>query len=494
MAKQRKKAESPKNRKKDISKPKKSEPVSKKGFSTKQSKSSKISSTKEKGDHSQQKQSDRNVLPSLAQLLEDNSWKLIEYPVIISRRVTDKNRTVLKEQQTLFKHLGRATQPVEFFDFLWGSIESYIIRSNLDLDIFQNHKRSYKTQFTKSMLRKFLGTCIVQGVSGVTATEMLFDKEGLCVNFPGKEYQLPQEAFGKLSNNLNFDLNEVHRLLVHNFKFHIAPGHFLTIDESRIPETRFASELKTFNAKKPSKWAVESKTLNDQTKYLIDFINPLKEPKPTPGEAAHSFFQFLKSQESFHHVFLDSNFFNLADVALVSHNNPFIKVTASVRADRPTFLFKEGLAKELPVTYTRVAQLQDDQKIIAASTHNRKVISLITTGFEVHNIDDGEVNASDRRLPLQTYDKHKGYTDKFDQLVASYYITHRWKSDKMNLLMGWFQFALTNAYIIYKNTIEEPVNHKNFRLLVAEEFLKSEELIFHEKSTKKRKINSLQRG
>jgi hypothetical protein len=207
---------------------------------------------------------------------------------------------------------------------------------------------------------------------------------------------------------------------------------------------------------------------------LIDFINPIKEPKLTPKQAAFKLLEYVHSLNSYHHVFLDSNFFNLIDISLATERFKKIKITASVKKNCPSWLFADGIGSNLPSPYTRIAQSENTPSLVAASTHSNKIINLISNGFGVQDITEGQPDAKERRLMLETYDEHKGYTDQFDHLVSSYEITHRWKCDQMNLLMGWFQYALTNAYIIYINQIKDPETHKNFLIQVAKEFLETE--------------------
>jgi hypothetical protein len=399
--------------------------------------------------------------------------------------MVDENRNVLSEQSTIFLHVRGLTTPVQFLQLMWNSVESYLVRKNRDLDIFVNNHRSLPTKLTISSLRKFFGTSIMQGATGATSTDLLYAKTGVRIEFPGKDEQLPQKAFGMLGKNLEFDLSEVHSLLIYNFKYHISPGHFLTIDEARVRETRFSSEFKTFNPNKPARWAVESKTLSDSTMYLIDFIDPTTNSKPTPSEAAFQFLQWLNSSNTYHHVCVDSNFFNLDDIRRATTSFKRIKVTASVKKVRPSFLFKDALNVDLPPGKTRVAASNEIPHLVAASTHSNKIINLVSNGFQVCNINEGDIVPAERRMMLDTYDTHKGYTDQFDHLVSNYEISHRWKTDKMNLLMGWFQYALTNAYIIYINSVEDPITHRNFRFSVAEAFLNSED--WNSRSTRGRK-------
>jgi hypothetical protein len=257
MPKQPKKAVRPKHQKKTVTGVKKQKTQPKKGFSTRQTKKSQTSTGLGAKLSRKEVNSDREVLPKLKELLKENEWNILNYPVLYHRMIQDKHGTVLKQIESRFSNVKGLALPIQFVEILWNSIEKYLVRENKNLDIFKHNQRSIPTLFTNTSLRKFLGTAIMQGITGATSTDMLFQNEGVFIQFPGKEKQLPRRAFGMLGKNLKFDLTHIHQLLIFNFQHHIHPGHFLTIDETRIRETRFSSEHKTFNRNKPAKWGVE---------------------------------------------------------------------------------------------------------------------------------------------------------------------------------------------------------------------------------------------
>ena len=166
-----------------------------------------------------------------------------------------------------------------------------------------------------------------------------------------------------ISSKLNFNPEWLHSKLVDMFKFHLVPGY----NELRIPVTHEECMFKSRNREKPDIWPVESKSLHAENNYLLDFINPFRDPPPppTPKESVFEFAEFLKTTDRQHHLVMDSNF--LSALVLLTLYDLGFECTISCKTTRPSFIWKKGLAFRIRRRgYTGVAS---SQRLCCACTH-----------------------------------------------------------------------------------------------------------------------------
>jgi len=246
------------------------------------------------------------------------------------------------------------------------------------------------------------------------------------------------------------------------FQHHLIPGTFVSCDESRISSHDYFCGLLSFNSDKPARWALEFLTLNDSSRYLYDFTLP-KEMSARNGLIY--FAKRLSTLGKRFHITADKRFSNL-EQAQKLHDLKIQCTLACNRRSKPQYLFSEGLARGLPHLHTRMAK---SNKFVAACYHRAKHICLISSWFSLENLPIASAKA---RAPLlKHYDDTKRYTDQFNQLVSKYHFHHRHNDIKNTILIGLFEFALTNAYIIYINNVQTPISHREFLLSVAKSLL-----------------------
>lgn len=353
---------------------------------------------------------------------------------------------------------------------MWASISEILVDKNIDLSI--NAKDKSTVTLTTNHLDKYLGTVLMKGVLGCPSIEDLWSKFPFVYQYPGKKHQMPRKRFFKISKNLKIPHKKIHKTLVKNFQTHMQASFYVCIDEVRIACRHYLCAFKKYNTKKPDVWAIESKSLNDNNGYLLDFTYPCT---PSDGKsiqrALRRFFAYLEATGRNHNVTMDSNFISAGEISGYSSKN--ITILAMCKKSRPSWLWKDGLGKNLPRSYTRVVKRTASPPIVAACTFNNGFCNLVSNFFSV--TDNEELyQPSKRRTMLQLYDQTKGYGDKFGQIVKSYYPAFHFKNWEMTLLIGWFKYALTNSYILFTLNGGE-LTHREFLHQIAHDLMDNQE-------------------
>ncbi len=319
-------------------------------------------------------------------------------------------------------------------------------------------------KLTPEDLRKFIGLEVMRGIIGVRNAKMLWSKSEITISYPGKENSLAKNHWFAISHALNFNPNLIHSTLVEHFKLYLVPGYNVTIDEIRIPCHHENCPLKNHNRDKPDVWAIESKSMHAENGYLVDFINPVQDKVPTPKEAVFQFANFLKTTGRHHHLVCDSNFLSATDLLHLSELN--FEATVSCKENRPSFIWKHGLSDKLPVSYSRVAS---SQRLCCVATKNKGTPKIATTLCYAQEAVLPYI-VKERRQILNIYDDLKGKADKFGHYYKSQFPIGYHKSWLTSLLLGWFYFTLTNAFILYSTRFDN-LSHNEFVLEIAKAFM-----------------------
>jgi hypothetical protein len=367
---------------------------------------------------------------------------------------------MLKKQPS-HRFISNLKSPIEFLNILF--IDEILEH------ICEKTGRLYFDKISKKLrpdqLRLFIGLELMRGFIGIRNMKMMWGTfEEIEIKYPGKENALTKNHWFSISNNLNFDPKWVHSKLVEAFKLHLIPGYHVTIDEIRIPCTNESCPYKNHNRDKPDIWAIESKSLHAQNGYLVDFINPCQDQVPTPRDSVFQFATWLKTTSRHHHLVMDSNFVSSLDLLKLSDLG--FEATVSCRSDRPSFIWKNGLAHKLPKSYSRVAS---SKRLVCVCTNNRGVPKIAST-LCIAKESQGSFDVKERRELLSIYDKYKGKADQFGQLYKSQYPSSRHQNWLCTLLFGWFYFALTNAFILYNMRFDN-LTHRQFVYKIAKELL-----------------------
>lgn len=357
---------------------------------------------------------------------------------------------------TIFRHIGSFSSPEDFMNALWNNaIIDHICNETKPLKL---EKKNVK--LTRSDVRKFFGVELMRGDIGIRNIEHMWSTGDIQINYPGKESSLGKNHWFAISNGIDFQPDSLHQSLTQAYQKHLVPGYNVTVDELRIPYTHEACPFKNHNRDKPDIWAIESKSLHADNGYLVDFINPCQDKVPTPAESLMLFAENLKWTERRHHVIADSNFLSVLDLPKLEEMN--VDATISCKGNRPSFIWKEGLALNLPKGYTRVAS---SKRVCCLATNNKGMPKIATTRcVAVENPFSSDVK--ERSDVLKLYDNDKGNADKFGHLYKSQFPIGFHMNWKTSLLVGWFYFSFTNAYILYSMRFNEHT-HASFVYQVA---------------------------
>lgn len=351
-------------------------------------------------------------------------------------------------------------EPIQFLKCLLSEeIMNHICNKTNPLHF---NKKEFK--LSPNILLKFIGLELMRGYIGLRNIEMMWNDNEFSITYPGKEFALYRKMWFAISKNLNFDPAVVHRSLVEEYKLHLVPGYNVTIDEVRIPCHHEECPFKTKNRDKPDIWAIESKTMHAENGYLIDFVNPCQDKVPTPKETVFQFAEFLKSTERRHHLVMDSNFLSALDLLQLYDMN--FEATISCKSTRPSFIWKDGLAQKIPLSYSRVAS---SERLCCVCTHNMGKPKIASTLCVAAN-EKSSSEVRERRDLLNIYDSLKGKADRFGQLYKCQYPIGYHKNWKTTLFFGWFYFTLTNSYILYDTQIGG-LTHQEYVLQIAKDLI-----------------------
>lgn len=160
----------------------------------------------------------------------------------------------------------------------------------------------------------------------------------------------------------------------------------------------------------------------------------------------------------------DSNFLSALDL-LTLYDLGF-EGTISCKGNRPSFIWKDGLAHKLPAGYTRVAS---SERLCCICTHSQGKPKIATT-LCVANEGDASLDVKKRREVLRIYDKYKRGADRFGQLYKGQYPIGYHENWLATMIIGWFYFAVTNAFILYSMKYDN-LTHEQFVYEIAKSLI-----------------------
>jgi hypothetical protein len=80
------------------------------------------------------------------------------------------------------------------------------------------------------------------------------------------------------------------------------------------------------------------------------------------------------------------------------------------------------------------------------------------------------VDVKERRDVLRIYDTYKRGADKFGQLYKAQYPIGYHENWVTTMIIGWFYFAVTNAYILYSMKYND-LTHEQFVYEIAKRWI-----------------------
>lgn len=348
--------------------------------------------------------------------------------------------------------------PIDYFNSLFtDDIIAHICKNTGDFKL--NGKRSV---LSPNDLRKFFALELMRGIIGVRNVKHMWSSKGIVIDYPQKEHSLGKNHWFAISSSLNFDPTYVHEKLNERYQHHVVPGFDVTIDEVRIPSHHYMNPKKNHNRDKPDIWAIESKTLHADNGYLVAFTNPVVDKPLSPSEAVFEFSDYLRTTGRRYNLVMDSNFLSALDLPKL--NAIGLEGTISCKYNRPSWIWKDGLAHRLPKSYTRVAS---SPRLCCLATHNKGTPKIATTLCYARE-NKNCIDVKQRRDVLRYYDNFKGKADYFGHLYKSQFPIGHHKNWLTCLICGWFYFTVTNSYLLYSARFDH-LNHKEFLLKLSEE-------------------------
>jgi hypothetical protein len=322
-----------------------------------------------------------------------------------------------------------------------------------------------RKEVTLTELQKYFGHLLIITVLGLRRNEDLWREQGITIDYPGKEGKIGVKTWVLIHSHLSFESSKLHGILRQTFQRHLSPGTLMCVDEARIPCKNKACPFLSYNKSKPTKWAIESLTLSDSSRYLYDFTDPSADDKPTPYQWLIICGQRVRKLGGKRHLTADKRFSSLGQALKLKAIG--VDSTLCCKANAPTFLFQECLITNLPQWRVHVAEKDG---VIAATYHQKKKLNLVSTWFTV--TEKKKVATREERKPILThYDDTKRWTDQFDQLFEGFHYDHPHQDYKITMLLGWWGWAHTNAYILYRMVRGDEMDHYHFLLECARQLL-----------------------
>ncbi len=146
-----------------------------------------------------------------------------------------------------------------------------------------------------------------------------------------------------------------------------------------------------------------------------------------------------------------------------------VDITLCCKGNSPTYLFGGCLSQDLPQWRSHVAEKDG---LVAVAYHQNSKINLVSSLFTVS--EKKGATKKDRQHILDHYDNTKRWGDQFDQLFSYFFFDHAHADWRVTLLIGWFGWCHTNAYVLYKDTVKHPLDHYNFLMEAGREWLAGE--------------------
>jgi len=311
---------------------------------------------------------------------------------------------------------------------------------------------------TVQAIRKWLGLTIIFMVLGLRNIDDLFSTQNIVINFPNKKYSLPKRVWKWINSHLEFDEEILRIILIKSWQYHLIPGTFVGVDETRIHcHPRDISSL-SLNRNKPDRWAKESHTVNDcQTNFLLNFDLPKQQ---SSFQALHTLTAFLKGRKK-HHITADNHFGNIPQAELLDQNGFYCTLNCKGNA-QPSLLWKGGLGCGLPKFRSRWAKKGN---LVVATFHSNAKVNLVSNFYTVNELSRSV--GKDRGVLLQHYDNTKRAADKFNLMVKKFHNPHPHLSEMHTLLNRWLEWGLTNGYILHKHNTKIPLTHREYLMYIS---------------------------
>lgn len=388
-----------------------------------------------------------------------------------------------------------AKSPLEIFTCLFPThlLDHIVEQTNL----YCAQKNSQHSPITREELKIFFGINILMGIkklpsyrdywsdnpqmhdsyisSLMTVNRFGFFLSHMHINDNSKEPKRGDPRYDKL-----YKLRPLLDELSQNFKECFKPGQYQSIDESMI-KFKGKSSMKQYMPAKPVKRGYKCWIRADESGYVCEFQIYTGKTDSTEKQLGARVVKDLTREliGGNHHVYFD-NFFTGVDL-LLSLKQDQIFACGTVRQNRsglPSNSKEKKTDKKMEIgeyefktTNTGLSWVKwMDKKPVhfLSNYHDPSEVTIVNRRQK-----DGSLKPVNSPVICSDYNKHMGYVDSADRLIAVYKIDRKSKKWWFRLFWHFLDLTITNAYILYKEKELNPkLPLKKFRLLLVEQLVK----------------------
>ena len=267
--------------------------------------------------------------------------------------------------------------------------------------------------------------------------------------------------------------------LVDKWNLVYSPGQDLALDEGTIP-FKGRTKLKMYDPKKPEKWGLKMWMLCEaDSGYCLNIkICEGKNSGCTPFRVVN--FLLNNYQNKNHIIYFDSYFASPSLVLLMKTKG--FGVVATCKNNR----------KNLPSTISKNTEKGEvqvfcyDNDLLNIYWHDKKRVTILATvGSNLMISNNSNYNARIIPLAVSQYNRFTHGCDKSNQMCSYYSFIHKTVKYWKNVFIRLLEITIVNSYVIHKKYSTKTKTHKEFRLQLVDELLKS---IQGNKSIRKFKI------
>ncbi|KAG2375259.1 hypothetical protein C9374_009882 [Naegleria lovaniensis] len=201
---------------------------------------------------------------------------------------------------------------------------------------------------------------------------------------------------------------------------------------------------------KPHKYGLKYYALSDSTGYIYAFWLYQGKESRYSHNATSIVLDLVKHVSPENHVLGIDNYYGSLDLAreLVNHGWKFVM---TVRNNRPSYLFSEGLQKKLPGSKTRkwIHAVNKENTLVALSINDNKRVNFLT------NLGSSQL-IKNKPYVQEMYNKSMGCVDKSGIFLHCTHPPFRNKNWKTVHLLQMMKTSFVNQYIIFKHHINNP--------------------------------------
>ena len=255
---------------------------------------------------------------------------------------------------------------------------------------------------------------------------------------------MSRRKFIEIHSFLSSDPHEIEDRINSNSRKYWLCVREVSVDEI-IAAFKGKVRFKQYIPLKPHKYGLKYYALSDSTGYIFAFWLYQGKESRYAHNPTSIVMDLLDNLSPLNHILGIDNYYGSLDLAekLTAKEWKFVM---TVRGNRPTILFSEGLQKKLPGSKTRkwVHAVNKDKPIVAISINDNKRVNFLT------NIGSNQL-VNNKPYVQDTYNKSMGCVDKSGIYLHNTHPPFKNKNWKTVHLLHMLKTAFVNQYIIFKH-------------------------------------------